>query len=458
MLTLLVMFVLNLPADRDLLVSFLFFFSFFLFFPPFLDFQQSYEIPEEERPQLSMLVQQIRQMLQILDQTVLQRLRTNPAIFSDDSLRSMYRMAAVLRIVLENLSTRNVLVIKFPELKSARQKLREDITRYFGAASNAQSGGDALAATTNTPSPGTDVLAPRLRVEDLKPPPAKRQRTMSKDSVASPPVTAAPVAKVKAGNNGHETLSPLSKSVTVAESPSRMSIPQPIPEKKTPKKKVNKKKAAKDQVDQKPVIAAEKPKEVVDQNALGIRLGEQAMQARLDQELQGQKDPLAFMASAWDKLQAVLSANGQAQADVLTSIATDLNPLNTSYHGLGVQAIPPQPQPVEAPFDYSSFIDESALDFMDDLAEQPTTNLQATSTPTVPSYLSGSLISQTPDLVGGGPSTVDPSPPSDFATSPASPTTKMDPTYSPVDAKNEFDLFNDENGWLGELGQEYRWA
>ncbi len=176
------------------------------------------------------------------------------------------------------------------------------------------------------------------------------------------------------------------------------------------------------------------------ENALGVRLGEQAMALRLQAEAKGKSDPLQFLGDSLMRLQGILARNGET----LGTVERDLGfqggfALPDDWLALGEGSSSVQ-QDLNAGtqnnevVDYSLYIDDSMLgqDEVNAMPSEP------------------AMVTPTPGLDHS--SATDPSPESDMIT----PSWRdVPPARSPVQS-NDAGIFGDE-GWLGDSSSAWRW-
>lgn len=306
------------------------------------------------------------------------------------------------------------------------------------------------------------VIPPRLRVEDLKPPPDKRQK-QTKDDRSSPAATTARGMSV--GTDGNPPTPTLLQTANVP-SPTTKKLPRPKPTRRKPSLVAAQKPDMNPKVEKLPPPAnaspADPPQEAsltlpqftgladlsAQNNSLGIsfrQMGVAAVAAHRKEEEDGRIDPLSFLEASMSKLENVMRNSGQA----FTSLERDLS-LSFAPDGQDTRFDPsrqmqPQlqrrPNEQETTFDYSSFIDESAFGFGDDTEESP----HKIGEMQVPA--------ETPDLLANPLGLVDPSPSSVVAITPHGVQTnnnEYDNVYSPKPANVEYPL--GEDGWLDNMG------
>jgi hypothetical protein len=313
-----------------------------------------------------------------------------------------------------------------------------------------------------SPSANTPVIAPRLRIEDLKPPPAKRQKqnpkvkeekavspakvkaeSDSNSRAASPPQPKRPASKNRkkptgAGGGASEPIDVDATSSTLVDlttnSPSKMEEPTPAPGRDIRQNNGS-------------------------DNILGIQLGEQMVKARQQADTNAQADAVMYLSNQWKRLEGVLKRHDQSVLDnIRADLAIDIdvpfddslttykvqvrnsqavqNGSQTAWNGIAT--IAPAPTLPEG-FDYSSFIDFTGLE--DDNDSAPT------------------VIAATPDLLGPGDPRFEVSPSSEGpAGTPRQPLMHHHKapigTVSPV--QENLDLFG-EDGWLTEGLVDSKW-
>ena len=201
------------------------------------------------------------------------------------------------RIAVANAS-KNVYHFQLNELGKIKQMLSSFYPMFQPILAQLTAFQQQRANPPSAPSPA-EKLQRGLRVEDLKQPPVKRQKVAASPSPAS---QAAPTPQ--------EPATP----ATPATSSPRPAV------KRSASKKAKK---------------IEKVKEDKEDNALGIKLGEDVVTRQRQEAEAGRADPLAFISTAWGEL--------DKPDDWLASLQ---------------EAAPASP---EVEFDYSSFIDDSAL-------------------------------------------------------------------------------------------------
>lgn len=280
-------------------------------------------------------------------------------------------------------------------------------------------------------SPSEPVIAPRLRIEDLKPPPAKRQKQnpgsgspvrIKTEVEPSPQQTKRPVPKRRRKpTNSGMPLEPIDVDVATS-TPVDLTVS--------------------------PVQAADTSLPAATDNVLGVKLEQDA-----------QADPVTYLANQWKRLEGVLSRRDQSALDnvnadlemdlpvpfddSLATFTVRMRAARAARAGVSTAKMPMAPPAVAEGFDYSAFIDFSALDDDGDDESAPT------------------VIAATPDLLGPGDPRFEVSPSSEGATgtprhvAPIQPIHHRAPigTVSPV--QQHVDLFG-EDGWLTE-GLDEKW-
>ncbi len=307
-------------------------------------------------------------------------------------------------------------------------------------------------------TPGGSELVPRLRVEDLSLPPAKRAK-------GNPQATSSPVAS---GSPSGSTPNKGQGAGVAGKKPAK----KPLPKRKT---SVSNNASG----DAKPSPAAVTPAEenrvtpsnvvqrmlppalnpVAEFNALGVRLGEEAVKARLQEEEKGRLNPIDFLSQSLTTLAEFNEQSGLAHQAMDEALGFSLPTAwaDGDWEMRRVAGAPsskpttaaawevPVTHPAEEVFDYSFFIDDSALNDDDEEEEEDEFGDKATAGPS--KHTSG--IDSTPELSTAH--AVDPSPASENAITPAA--TKhgnehvvmMMPAMSPTVQRN--DAFG-EDGWL----------
>ena len=321
------------------------------------------------------------------------------------------------------------------------------------------------AQVKQSPAANTPVIAARLRIEDLKPPPAKRQKQNPKvkDEKVSPAAGSPIKIKTDAESTGNAASPPQTKRPVPKRKrkPTNNGMPQePIDVDAAESTPVDLTASPAQMESGTAQVAAPKRDSLLSappDNILGVRLGEQMVQARIKADHDAQSDPVAYLASQWKRLESVLSRHDQSVLDAVNAdLAIDVPvPFDDSLGTFTVrmraaQAVPAArplaakmasaPPPVTEGFDYSSFIDFSAFEEEDESA------------PTV--------IAATPDLLGPGDPRFEVSPSSEGATgtprhvAPVHHHRAPIGTVSPV--QQHVDLFG-EDGWLTEGLADSKW-
>lgn len=313
--------------------------------------------------------------------------------------------------------------------------------------------GPSAAAETN------GVIPPRLRVEDLKPPPSKRQKQNDRSSPAG--TTARGMSVGTDGNPPTPTL----PQTSTEPSPTTKKLPRPKPMRRKPSMAAASKPDITPKVEKLPVptnvdVTDPSPKAGLtlpqftgladisaQNNSLGIsfrQMGVAAVAAHKKEEQDGRVDPLSFLEASMSKLQNVMRSSGQTFAGLERDLSLSFTPdVHESRYDPSRQTQPQlqrRPNEQETTFDYSSFIDETAFGFGDDAEHTPDKagDLQ------VPT--------ETPDLLMNPLGLVDPSPASVVAITPhgAHTNTEYDSVYSPKQANVEYPY--GEDGWLDNMG------
>lgn len=306
------------------------------------------------------------------------------------------------------------------------------------------------------------VIPPRLRVEDLKPPPNKRQK-QTKDDRSSPAGTTARGMSV--GTDGNPPTPTLPQTANVP-SPTTRKLPRPKPTRRKPSVAAAQKPDMNMKVEKLPPPAnarsAEPPQEPsltlpqftgladlsAQNNSLGIsfrQMGVAAVAAHRKEEEDGRIDPLSFLEASMSKLENVMRNSGQAFTNLERDLSLSFAPDGQDIRFDASRQMQPQlqrrPNEQETIFDYSSFIDESAFGFGDDIGESP--------------HKPGEMQvpAETPDLLINPLGLVDPSPSSVVAITPHGAQTnsnEYDNVYSPKPSNVEYPL--GEDGWLDNMG------
>jgi len=456
-------------------------------------------IPDNEKPHYESWIKKARMIGSTADLRMLSLLCSNGQNMQDDRLKIACSLTNLLREVSRVWRDTGMAILPLNELSKAVMRLSADMnswqyTVHVSAPllqqvskSGAQlpvAGSIAAQPTGVAPSVSTPVsaspsvrkpggehtpadLAPRLRMEDLSLPPAKRTKTQNSSPIASTPPAKAPAqakkpakkaalkrkASVSAANRAAAEVksSPAGAPATPAEDTNATPVATSIQNMAAPT--IN------------PAVSSEV-------NALGVRLGEEAVKARLREEEQGRANPIDFLtqsltglrnynAQAGLEQQAMDAALGfslpaayansseQWEANVAQSSGPSASKTTTTAWQL------PQTHPTEEVFDYSYFIDDSALgnDEGGEEEEQHSGDALGSSTtlPQVAKPVATVGIDSTPELVSG--STIDPSPSSDNAITPAA--TKHGAEHAPFHAGvsptiQRTDIYG-EDGWLGTL-------
>jgi hypothetical protein len=308
------------------------------------------------------------------------------------------------------------------------------------------------------------VIPPRLRVEDLKPPPNKRQK-QNKDERSSPAGTTARGLSV--GTDGNPPTPTLPQNANVP-SPTTKKLPRPKPTRRKPSMATSSKPEVTAKVEKLPPPANASPSGPPPEasltlpqftgladisapnNSLGIsfrQMGVAAVAAHRKEEEDGRIDPLSFLEASMLKLENVMRNSGQAftglERDLSLSFAPDGRDTRFDPSRQTLPQLQRRPNEQETTFDYSSFIDESAFGFGDDTEDS--------------SNKSGEMQApaETPDLLTNPLGLVDPSPSSVVAITPHGVqlhTVEYDSVYSPKPANVEYPL--GEDGWLDNLGMD----
>ncbi len=285
--------------------------------------------------------------------------------------------------------------------------------------------------TVAVATPPSSELAPRLRMEDLSLPPAKR----AKNNAGSPSVQT-PSSPSKSAGQAKKAIkrapSKRKASTNTAPSDAVFKTPTPVEEKPQP--------GSVDTTMPPPSLGnnAMSTSNASD-NALGVKLGSDAVRARIAEEEQGRQEPIDFLERAMSSVRDMLS---QKAVEGPNGSGAGPNALDYDATAMFLDALPTAPakpwqsyitQPKEEVFDYSFFLDASLLEDEDESTAPPTSK--------------GDM--QTPELAQG--STVDPSPQSDKAFTPAPPKGAGDAAahiriVSPSIQRS--DAFLDD-GWLG---------
>jgi hypothetical protein len=395
--------------------------------------------------------------------------------------------AAVLKYAGLRWEKNRTAVLSREELMTQLPRIREEVGHLsvalrgtMGQPSSAegQSNGNAQAIPDSAQAKqaslaNTPVIAPRLRIEDLKPPPAKRQKQNPKVKDEKPSSASGSPVKVKAEgeSNGNVTSPP---SQTKRPQPKRRRKPtnagmpqEPIDVDAAGSTPVDLT-ASPDKVDNGPAPAVPARPPILTaapDNVLGVKLGEQMVQARIKADNDAQSDPVTYLTSQWKRLENVLGRHDQTVLDnVKADLAIDVPVpfddalgaftvrMRTAQAPFGPSSMmphksgPAMPMPIQQPavpegFDYSSFIDFSGLE--EDEESAPT------------------IIAATPDLLGPGDARFEVSPSSEGAT--GTPRQAPPPirhhrapigTVSPV--QQHVDLFG-EDGWLTEGLADSKW-
>lgn len=322
------------------------------------------------------------------------------------------------------------------------------------------------AQSTSAAVGANGAIPPRLRVEDLKPPPGKRQKSNNKDDRSSPAATTARGMSV--GTDGNNPPTPIVAQNAAMPSPTTKKLPRPKPQRRKPSMASASKPDMTPKVEKLPVISsgvADAPSTEASltlpqftgladispqNNSLGIsfrQMGSAAVSAHRKEEEDGRIDPLSFLEASMAKLEDVMRTSGQTFTGLERDLSMPITPaLHDTRFDPSKQTRPQlQQRPREqAPaFDYSSFIDESAFGLGDDELESAdkAKNLQ------VPA--------ETPELVTVAPGIIDPSPTSVIAITPhgaQSSNMEEESVYSPKQGNIEYPL--GEDGWLENLGMD----
>jgi hypothetical protein len=304
------------------------------------------------------------------------------------------------------------------------------------------------------------VIAPRLRVEDLKPPPAKRQK-QSKDDKSSP--ASHTFRGLSVGTDGNPPTPTIPQSSSVP-SPTTKKLPRPKPTRRKPSvatapkpeltpivKPAEKLPTAPDAgPSTTPEVSLTLPQftgladKSLQSNSLGIsfrQMGTTAVNARRKEEDEGRSDPLSFLASSMAKLENAMRSSGQTFATLENDLSLSFAPDRADNRFDPSKSNQPQlqkrPHEQEVIFDYSSFIDESAFGLGD---EEDSKN----------KFRDLQIPAKTPDLVANPPGQIDPSPSSVVALTPhgiQTTSSGFEDVYSP---KLQANISSD--GWLDSLG------
>jgi hypothetical protein len=314
-------------------------------------------------------------------------------------------------------------------------------------------------------------LAPRLRMEDLSLPPAKRTKTQNSSPVAggsasTPPAKTPAQAKKpvkKAAPRRKASVSAANHAAAEAKSSPAGTGATPAEDNKATPVATSIQNMAAQTIN--PAVSSEV-------NALGVKLGEEAVKARLKEEEQGRANPIDFLAQSLTGLRDYNTQAGLEQqamddalgfslpavyphgaeqweaSDAQSSGRSASKTASTAWQG-------PQTHPAEEVFDYSYFIDDSALDNdeVEDEEQRQSGDIPGslTSQAKVAKSMAAVGIDSTPELVTG--STIDPSPSSDNAITPAASKYSAEhaslyATVSPTLQRT--DVYG-EDGWLATL-------
>jgi hypothetical protein len=379
-----------------------------------------------------------------------------------------FSQAAVLKYVADRWEKGNVFLLRQTDFYLHLERIKREIllmsdvfksfksrqAQLANPSLNEHAGANPETLSKPSVNANTPVIAPRLRIEDLKPPPTKRQKPnpKAKEEKASP-AAASPV-KIKAeGDVGSRAASPPQTK-------------RPVPKKKR-KPTVNSEPIDVDASTSTPVDLTASPARMEDSapipsrplnlsgspdNTLGVRLGEQMVQARRQAEFDAQADSITFLTTQWQRLEGALRRHDQMALDnIKADLAIDIGvpfddalamnrvPANITRPAETVhEPIPPKAAVAEG-FDYSSFFDFDGL--ADDNESAPT------------------MIAATPDLLGPGDPRFEVSPSSEGpAGTPRQPPVQHHKapigTVSPV--QEHLDLFG-EDGWLTEGITDSKW-
>lgn len=395
-------------------------------------------------------------------------------MYSNFLLACLVPQSALLKYAVDQWEKHKVAMLQHQHLFESLTRLKTEIgslTQELRAFASSNGGTSSPAAGNATPpvaqpppaeaaSKKVDesVLAPRLRVEDLKPPPAKRQ----KQSTASPKSPSVPAAPEKPKT---QTKRPQPKQRKKKEAPANVSVPPPsepidvdaIP---TPAVEITASPAnitvagsPKDVKSKSAADASGAAEQAPPDNRLGLNVAAaQMMQAKLEEEKEAKADPVKFLNDSWKRLEAVLAgrerdavervfADLQTETDIVfedglsslvarTGMSTEaVSNINPSILPAAVVNEPPES------FDYSSFIDLSALDVCAEQGDQAT-------------------IDATPDLLSSSDPRFEVSPSSEGLAgtprvTPRVQTAPIKPMSPPPPRTKSIDVFG-EDGWLGD--------
>ncbi|KAJ9108954.1 hypothetical protein QFC21_000276 [Naganishia friedmannii] len=437
------------------------------------------EIPEADRAQYQKQITASMQMLKSFDHFLTLEFAMRPQRQNESDVINLYKVAGLLRRAAGKWVTEHVAMLRPQVLASAfnkvaieTNKIRKSHLPDLSAAGVAQPPGasgqnpppiqransTALSAAPTAEANG--VIAPRLRVEDLKPPPAKRQR-QSKDDKSSPASNTFRGLSVGTDGNPPTPTIPQTSSVP---SPTTKKLPRPKPTRRKPSvatttktemtpiiKPVEKLPTAPDVgLSTTPEVSLTLPQftgladKSLQSNSLGIsfrQMGTAAVNARRKEEDEGRSDPLSFLACSMAKLENAMRSSGQTFAtlenDLSLSYAPDRDDSRFDPSKSNQPQLQKRPHDQEVIFDYSSFIDESAFSLGD---EEDSKN----------KFRDLQIPAKTPDLVSNPPGQIDPSPTSVVALTPHGITVTssgFEDVYSP---KLQANISGD--GWLDSLG------
>lgn len=313
-------------------------------------------------------------------------------------------------------------------------------------------------------APGTNI-PPRLRVEDLKPPPGKRQKSNNKDDRSSPAATNARGMSV--GTDGNPPTPTVAQNAAMP-SPTTKKLPRPKPTRRKPSMASSLKPDMTPKVEKLPVISSgpedAPPAEATltlpqftgladispQNNSLGIsfrQMGHAAVSAHRKEEEDGRADPLSFLEASMAKLEDVMRSSGQTFTGLERDLSLPITPALQDTRFDSSRQTRPQlqqrPREQDSAFDYSSFIDESAFGLVDDDVDSAS-KLKYLQVP-----------AETPELVSNAAGVIDPSPTSVIAITPhggQSSNLEEESVYSPKQGNVEYPL--GEDGWLDNLGMD----